>query len=286
MDEPELPGIPPPPEPPRPPWYELLRSRLFGRWKWPGWAGFLYIVLTEVPDWRHRIDFWLNTAEAMGGYLGMAAAFIGSSYFRWGLFSGAIAYLVFVGEPRRGVQRHQWLPYLGWAVFGICISAFVVTAGWGAITIYIQEQVNGADQALQRQAATRPLFWHLTDYNKNALGFALDQTPQDKRFEVLIQCLPDATSRTYVEDLANAFLAHQWSVKANCLFSQLKPDFLGVEIAVSEKLAGRQLSDIPDNAKTLAQLLTDAQIPFTLGAEGLVKEEKDVMLFVGNGPRP
>ena len=81
-------------------------------------------------------------------------------------------------------------------------------------------------------------------------------------------------------------LAHQWSVKANCLFSQIKPDFLGVEIAVPGKLAGRQLSDIPDNAKTLAQLLTDAQIPFTLGAEGLVKEEKDVMLFVGNGPRP
>jgi hypothetical protein len=126
------------------------------------------------------------------------------------------------------------------------------TVGWGAITIYIEEQVNGVDQALQRQAATRPLFWHLTDYNKNALGFALDQTPQDKRFEVLIQCLPDATSRTYVEDLANAFLAHQWSVKANCLFSQLKPDFLGVEIAVSGKLAGRQLSDIPDNTKRCA----------------------------------
>jgi hypothetical protein len=178
------------------------------------------------------------------------------------------------------------LPYLGWAIFGICISAFVVTAGWGAITIYIQEQVNGADQALQRQAATRPLFWHLTDYNKNALSFALDQTPKDKRFEVLIQCQPDATSRTYVEDLGNVFLAHQWSAKTNCLFSQLKPDFLGVEIAVSAKLAGRQLSDIPDNAKTLAQVLTDAQIPFTLGAEELVKEEKDVMLFVGNGPRP
>jgi hypothetical protein len=72
MDEPELPGIPPPPpppEPPRPPWYKPLQSQLFGRWKWPGWAGFLYIVLTEVPDWRHRIDFWLNTAETMGGYL-------------------------------------------------------------------------------------------------------------------------------------------------------------------------------------------------------------------------
>jgi hypothetical protein len=286
MDEPELPGIPPPPEPQKPSWYKHLWTRLFGWWKWPGWAGFLYLIFTEIPDWRHRIDFWLNAAEMMGGYLGTAAAFIGSSYFRWSLFSGAIVYLVFVGEPQRGVQRHQWLPYIGWAVFGVCITAFVITAGRGAITIYIQEQVNSVDQALQQKAATRPLFWHLTDYNKNTLGFALDQTPKDKRFEVLIQCLPDATSRTYVEDLAQAFLAHQWSVKANCLFSQLKPDFLGVEIAVSARLAGRQLSEIPDNAQTLAQLLTDAQIPFTLGAEELVKEEKDVMLFVGNGPRP
>ena len=124
--------------------------------------------------------------------------------FSVGLFFSAIAYLVFVGEPRRGVQRYQWLPYLGWAVFGVCVTAFVITAGWGAITIYIQEQVNSTDQALQRKAATRPLFWHLTDYNKNALAFALDQTPKDKRFVVLIQCLPDATSRTYVKASARA----------------------------------------------------------------------------------
>ena len=148
-EQPELPGLPPPPEPPKPTWFKRLPSRLFGRWKWPGWTAFLYLVFTEVPDWRHRIDFWLSTAEKMGGYIGSIAAVVGSTYFRWALFVGAIGYLVFVGEPKRGVQRHYWLPYAAWSILGICLTVTVIATGWGAIQAYIQTQVLHGIEARQ-----------------------------------------------------------------------------------------------------------------------------------------
>jgi hypothetical protein len=113
MSEPELPGIPPPPQAA---WYERLRSRLFGHWKWPGWLAFFYLVITEIPDWGHRVEFWFDTVKAMGGALGVIAIIVASSYFRWTLFIGSVGYLIFVGEPNRGVQRHYWWPYVGWSV--------------------------------------------------------------------------------------------------------------------------------------------------------------------------
>jgi hypothetical protein len=63
-------------------WYKRLQSRLFGHWKWPGWLAFLYLVITEVPDWGHRVEFWFNAVKAMGGALGVIAIIIDSSYFR------------------------------------------------------------------------------------------------------------------------------------------------------------------------------------------------------------
>jgi hypothetical protein len=161
MSEPELPGIPPPPTPA---WYQRLRSRLFGRWKWPGWVGFLYLVLTEVPDWHHRFDFWLSTGETMGGYVGNAAAVVSSPYFRWILFGATIAYLAVVEEPRRGLRYH-WLPYLGWFVVAASILMFLFAAGYGYFEIRVREvaserfgpwtlsasQKKGLDRSLMRK---------------------------------------------------------------------------------------------------------------------------------------
>jgi hypothetical protein len=77
----------------------------------------------------------------MGGYLGSIAAIVGSTYFRWALFVGAIGYLIIVGEPKRGVQRQYWLPYAAWSILGICLTVTVIATAWGAMQAYIQTQV-------------------------------------------------------------------------------------------------------------------------------------------------
>jgi hypothetical protein len=137
MSEPELPGIP------KPPWRERLR-RLFNRRQWPAWAIGLYLVITEVPDWRHRLDFWLDTAESVNPYLGIVAAVLSSGYFRWGLFGAAVGYLILVGEPRRGVQRHHWWPYLAWTVLAICVTAVIITAGVGYFELRVRKAISQA----------------------------------------------------------------------------------------------------------------------------------------------
>jgi len=89
----------------------------------------------------------------------VTAIVIGSPYFSVALAIAGIAWLVLVGEPRKGVQRHHWLPYLGWIVFAICFTAIVLTAGWGAIQVYARNAVASAHStevdALQKQLATQ-----------------------------------------------------------------------------------------------------------------------------------
>jgi hypothetical protein len=284
MFEPELPGIPPPPEAP---WYERLRSRLFGHWKWPGWLAFLYLVVTEIPDWRHRIEFWLGTAEAMGGYLGTAAAVVGSTYFRWALLIGTAGYLLFFGEPKRGVQRHYWWPYVGWSVFGLCLTTILVTIGWGGLQVYIQKEVGKRDQEIQNRSLGKPVFWHLTDYNRGASAYELDQVPEDERFEINVKCLPDSISRTFVEDFGKIFTDHNWKIKANCLFSDVRPDFMGLSIGISDENAngsGLKADKIPENAQKLSKIFVGAQIPFYWSLGKLKRDE--FCLIVGNGPNP
>ena len=57
--------------------------------------------------------------------------------------------------------------------------------------MYIKEEVGKRDAAIQKQLAVRPVYWHLTDIEKSALGFALDQVSEDKRFEIDVCRMPD-----------------------------------------------------------------------------------------------
>jgi hypothetical protein len=140
-------------------WITRTWRRLANRWKWPGWGLLALLVLKDVPDWKGRLDFWLDAARTAGGYASVAAIVIGSPYFSIGLAIAGISWLALVGEPRKGVQRHHWLPYLGWIVFAICSTAIVLTAGWGAIQVYARNAVASAHSteidALQKQLATQ-----------------------------------------------------------------------------------------------------------------------------------
>jgi hypothetical protein len=177
---------------------------VFGRWKWPGWAT-LGLGLIRAFHLGEDADFALAVLRSFGGGLGVVAAVVASPFFALAMVGYGVLHLLFVGEPKKAVRHYAWT-YIGWAIFLICFTTIVVTLGYGAIEIYVKQEVGKRDEEIQKNAAVRPIFWHLTDFQKTSLAFALERVPEDQRFEVKVMCLPDAGSRTYVEDLGKVFL--------------------------------------------------------------------------------
>jgi hypothetical protein len=252
--------------------------------KLPAWAVIALLVLQQIPDWKSRYDFWLAAAKSLGGVPAMIASTIGSPYF--GVIAGTIAaaYIVLVGEPKTKTQRHHWWPYIGWSIFGILLTVTVITGIIGYVEIDIKQEVSGRDEAIQKQAAVRPVFWHLTDFEKTSLVYALDQVPENERFPIQVRCLPDAGSRTYVEDLAKVFIDHKWTVTANCLFNNVRPDAVGMYVVVAKKFGGKKIQDLPAHTRLLAKILDEAKIAGQWSIDGDDSLGDEPVIVVGNAP--
>jgi hypothetical protein len=255
------------------------------RAKLPGWAAVLVGIAVFVPDWHSRIEFWLAVAKGTGGFLAVLATLVGSPYFNPALVLAGLAWLAFAGESPRGVQRQRWLPYFGWSAFLLWFTVFVIAVGYGAIELSIQREISKRDEALQKRAASKPVFWRLTDLQKTALKFQLEQIPEDQRFEVKFECLPDAGSRTFVEDIGQVFHDQKWKIAANCLFSHMRPDLTGLYVAVSKVHAGKKIEETPKNAQTLFKILSSSEIPINWAIWDVENTKDDEFyLLVGNAP--
>jgi hypothetical protein len=249
MSEPELPGIPPAPRPSRTPWYR----RLFARRKWPGWAS---IGLGGLPyplrlfRLGEDIDFAINTVRSLGGELGLVATILASPFFALALIAYGVGHLLFVGEPQRAL-RHQAWTYLSWAIFGVCLTAMIITAGWGAIQIYINRQIAAGGQSQ---------FWYLTDKQKTDLGKALNAIPDDQRFPIYFRLvLANAQAQTLGNDLAEVFREHgHWSV-AGAQDAALRADLVGINFVVGLD-QDRIDKDQPPHLMELWQIFTRAGI--------------------------
>ena len=279
---------------PRPSWGQRIKAAFTHPIKLPGWLAVLIVVAQEIPDWKHRIDFWLEVAKGTGGYLAMAAAAIASPYFTPSLLVAGLGWIIFAGEAHKGVQRHHWLRYVGWSIVTTCLTLMVITVGYGALTFYIQQQVSQKDTELQNKYAQAPIYWHLTDAQRTALPIALDRVSKDKRFKIDIQCLPNSGSRTFVEEFAVILHDHDWQFSANCLFSRLKPGFTGVSVGVTPSLkdkivAKRNMDEwndgqLPD-LKALITILSDAQIPAIWSIFDDDSKQDRFYLLIGNAPK-
>jgi hypothetical protein len=281
-DEPELPLEPTPAIN-----WRALRKRVYllvTLPKLPAWAVVIILVVKEIPDWKSRYDFWLAAAKSLGGAPGMIASLVASGYFTPIAATMAAGYIIFVGEPKKGVQRHPWWPYIGWSVFGALVTVVVVTGIVGYVEIYIKEEVSRRDNTIQKQSAVRPVFWHLTDFEKTSLGFALDQIPEEKRFNIQVRCLPDAGSRTYVEDFAQVVVDHKWKITANCLFSNVRPDLTGLYIGVAKKYAGTNIQELPEHVRLIAKILEDAKIQGQWALDNDDSLGEEPTLVIGNAP--
>lgn len=263
--------------------------------KLPGWAVILLVVIAWIA--QGRIGFWLSVAKAGGAYVPAAA--ISSPFLMPLLLIGGLAWIAFARESEKGMPRHHWLRTVGWSIFAICLTAIVLTAGYGTIQLAIQEEVGKKDAELQKQYAVHPVYWHLNDLQKLALGYELDKIPPNERFEINILCLPDTGSRTYVQDLGGVFRYKGWKVSANCLSSDVRPDLIGMYIAVSPAFAGKKRDDMPSNVRILADILDRAHIavawfvdncrlPFatdlSCNPERRPTKEDDFAFVVGNPP--
>jgi hypothetical protein len=252
--------------------------------KIPAWLVIVLLILKEVPDWKSRYDFWIAAAKSLGGIPGMIASVIGSGYFTPLAAIAAAAYIVLIGEPKKGVQRHHWWPYIGWSVFGTLVTVMVVTGIIGYVEIYIKEEVGKRDEIIQKQSVARPVFWHLTDFEKTSLGFALDQVPDEKRFQIQIRCLPDAGSRTFVEDFAKVLIDHKWKISANCLFSDVRPDLVGMYLGVAKKYSNKDIQDLPEHARVLAKIFDVAKLNVQWGLDKDDSLGDEAVIIVGNPP--
>jgi hypothetical protein len=159
---------------------ERARSILLGKIKLPGWAAILFAVVTGVPDWKSRLDFWVGAVAAAGGSLGMVATAIASPYFSPALAVAGVAYLLLVGEPKTGVQRHPWWPYVGWSIFSICFAASVARL----VDRYLRKTNNGSsergakaldhkDQCPQRAFRHKPCYPFADRNERMAYGLSL-----------------------------------------------------------------------------------------------------------------
>jgi hypothetical protein len=250
--------------------------------KLPGWAAIIFAIFVFFPDWHARVDFWLHVAKAAGGRVGLVAAAITSPYFSPALAFVGVLWILFVGEPK-SVQRRHWLRYVGWSVFLICVTTVVLVGAYGAIEFYIQQQVSVRDHEIQEKSVVRPVFWHLTEGEKTSLGIALDQVPDSDRFELQIKCLPDAGSRAFVEEIGKIFIDHKWKIKANCFFSNTRPDLTGLYISLSKNLAGKPIQELPKNLATLLRIFDKAKTPGRGVAFDDLKDD-EFYLVVGNAP--
>jgi hypothetical protein len=92
-----------------------------------------------------RLDLFRHVAESVGGTPAMLAAVVSSIWTSVALIAGGIGYIVFVGEPKQGVQRHYLLPYVGWALFVIACLSMMGVIGEGAAELYIRQNCQAAE---------------------------------------------------------------------------------------------------------------------------------------------
>lgn len=263
-------------------------KRLLAPQRLPGWAIVLLGLFQKLEGFYDQIRFGFDIAKELGGEWSVIAALIESPAVGTAFIIVGVAWVTFVGEPKKGAVKHPAAIIVGWSVFGICLTTIAVVFGYGLFQWKVQQQAGKREAQIQQESAVRPVYWHLTDAQRIALAIALDNVPEKDRFEIPTKCLADAGSRTYLEDIGSIFLAHQWKVlPGNCAFSDLRPDLTGLYIGLSKDIwpenTDLDQTKIPPNAKKLAELLIAAQIPFHFGRDNKISGQQ-FFLVIGNAP--
>jgi hypothetical protein len=116
--------------------------------KWPGYAlSLLGIGLSglrygwDFLDIGGRLDVFWRIAEGLGATTGLVTAIILWPWTGILLIAAGVLYVVFVGEPPTGVQRHHGWLYVGWGIVAFVFAAMAVPAIYGAIELHIRTEI-------------------------------------------------------------------------------------------------------------------------------------------------
>jgi hypothetical protein len=86
-----------------------------------------------------RLDVLWRVVETIGGTPALIASIISSWQFSLALIIIGLAYTVFVGEPKAGVQRHPSLPYIAAIVFFVCLTTMATVAICGEHLVEVRK---------------------------------------------------------------------------------------------------------------------------------------------------
>jgi hypothetical protein len=244
--------------------------RAFRPRKLPGWFISILGLIERLLLWDDRIRLAYDATRELGGEPALLVNTLLSPWTGMAMIAAGLAYVVFVGEPEHGVQRHRWWPMVGWSVFALCATWIIIALGYGLLELYVREQV----------AIRGSPVWQLTEGQRENLGGLLDQKPQAERFDVKFAVLIGSTqSQTYGNDLEQVLLTHHWTATGG-MDTNMRPDLLGLNLCVPPEI--KAVSDAPANMIWFGNVLAQAGIKFGVCSFNMPKGE--FMVLVGSRP--
>lgn len=122
---------------------------------WPGYAIFIAGFFWQIIEFLGNLDFLRTLAGNSGIAPAMIVHFVLSPLFGMILMIVGMAFVIFIGEPKVGVQRQAWWPIIGWSVFGMCFTAIVVAVSLPLGAMENQEALKA--EAVIEQKDSKPL---------------------------------------------------------------------------------------------------------------------------------
>jgi len=136
--------------------FHNLYSLVFNLRKLPGWTLIVLGLGWKALDILGRIDVFLKVADSVGGTPALITSVLTSIWTSIVLVAMGTAYLIFVGEPQKGVQRQPWWPYVGYTIALIFFGFAATMVGYGALELYIRKEIAKGVSGLPRDTPANP----------------------------------------------------------------------------------------------------------------------------------
>jgi hypothetical protein len=270
---------------------DRLKS-LFSWRKLPGHAIWLAGLIWKLSDIGGRLDFLSRVVEGMGGTPAMVAGVLISPWTSIGLIVAGLGYVVLVGEPPKGVQRHQFWPYLGWAIFAVSTISMVTIVGYGALELALRRAHDEGAAGIARGTPSdntpsrpqRPLtFGDNQSLQPDQIRILKDEIPKISdmlRHDMTIYMAPPAAG-VRVDPSPFTMIFERNGIPSRFLFffSRCQDD-QGLIIFVKD------LNDVMPSAQKFAQILTIADIKYTMRAAPTFVGVSDTHWVLFFGPIP
>ncbi len=255
-------------------------------------------LFTQIIHWGWfsldvlgRLDVLWRVVESTGGSPALIATIISSWQFSVALIVVGLGYTIFVGEPRAGVQRHPWWPYIAASVFFICftIMASVAIYGWYEVQ-QRKAYAAGAAGIPRNSSPANPK----TDSNQRPIYSDAPRylTPDQQRlliaeggkFHTELSGFQVTFLETDMETFAFASALNTTFARAAIQTRGVSPQALGEPGREGIMIEVPDRNNPSESASRLQQLLliADIQAPFVQTIP--LFKEVPVVLFVG--PRP